>query len=67
MIEKHPELKPRNIPRKGKVNFENLFKHFKPNIIKRGKDSLDLFIKEGLAIKAQRPPVNGMLTNGFIF
>ena len=28
MIEKHPELKPRNIPRKGKVNFENLFKRF---------------------------------------
>ena len=67
MIEKHPELKPSYIPKKGKINFENLFKHFEPQLIKNGKDSLDVFIKEGLAIRAQRPPINGMFTNGFVF
>ena len=61
------ELKPSHILRKGKVNFQNLFNQFEPQILKNGKDCLDVFIKEGLAIKAQRPPINGMLTNGYVF
>ena len=67
MIEKHPELKPSHIPKRGKVNFENLFKQFKPQILKNGKDTLENFILEGMAIKSERPPLNGMLTNGYIF
>ena len=67
MIEKHPELKPSHMPKKGKVNFENLFRRFKPQLIKNGKDTLENLILEGMAIRSEKPHINGMLTNGFIF
>ena len=66
MIECHKDLKPPIIPRRGKPSFTNLFKHFTPKIIKNGKDTMDIYIKEGMAIKYKRPSLNNMFTNGFI-
>ena len=65
MIECHSNLKPNIIPRRGKQDFTNLFKHFTPKIIKNGKDSLDVFVKEGMAIKYKSANLNNMSTNGF--
>ena len=66
MIEFHKNLKPTTIPKKGKPSFNNLFKHFTPKIIKNGKDTIDVFVKEGMAIKYNRPSLNNMNTNGFV-
>ena len=66
MIKHHKDLKPKNIPKKGRVNFNNLFQHFTPKIIHKGKDTLDLYLKEGIHIKKNRPSVNTMHTNGFV-
>ena len=65
MIECHQDLKPPIIPRRGTPSFTNLFKHFTPKIINYGKDTLDTYIKEGMAIKYKKPSLNNMFTNGF--
>ena len=64
MINSHIDLIPNTISRK--VDFKNLFSNFTPQIIKHGKDTLDLFIQEGLAIRASKPTINTMSTNGFV-
>ena len=65
MIESHQDLKPNTIPRRGKPDFNNLFKHFTPKILKNGKDTMDVYIKEGMAIKYKKPSLNNMSSNGF--
>ena len=64
MMEAHKDLKPPSF--KNKVNFQNLFTHYKPEVIRYGKDCLDTFLKEGMEIKYQKPKLNQMMTNGFI-
>ena len=64
MIAVHKNLKPNNESRT--VNFKNLFTHFKPEILRYGKNCLDTFLKEGIEIKYKKPNLNGMKTNGFI-
>ena len=66
MIKTHSDLKPHTIPRRGKVDFKNLFNHFTPQVIKQGKDTLSTYIEEGLAIRAYKPDMNTMNTNGFV-
>jgi len=61
----HPDLKPQTI--RNKVNFADFITHFKPEIIDRGRDTLDTFIREGVRLKNDKPSLNNMCTNGFIF
>ena len=61
----HPELKPEEI--KNKVNFSDFLTHFKPEIIDRGVDTLDTFVREGVRLKNDKPPLNNMCLNGFNF
>ena len=49
------------------VNFNNLFTIFKPEIIKYGYDTMDVYVKEEIIIKYARPTLNNILTNGFDF
>ena len=63
MSKVHSNLKPNTIPRR--VNFNNLFKHFTPKLLHKGKDTLDTFLKENMHIKLTKPSMNTMLTNGF--
>ena len=49
MIAAHTDLRPSEIKR-GPVNFEQLFKSFKPEVIKKCRDTLDMYIWEGLLI-----------------
>ena len=65
MCTEHYDLKGDNI--KNKVDLESFMHHFKPEIVKKGKDTLDVFIKEGLCLKYDKPTLNNMQTNGFIF
>ena len=66
MMDCHSTLRPGVIPRRGKVDFTNLFNHFSCKLIKEGKDLLDVFVKEGLAIRNNKPSLNNMVTNGFV-
>ena len=61
----HSELEPENI--RNKVNFGEFVKHFKPELIDRGIDTLDTFVREGIRLKYDMPPLNNMNTNGFNF
>ena len=65
MQKEHPDLQPQNF--KNKVDFSKYIEHFRPEIIERGKDTLDTFVREGIRIKYDNPPLNNMNTNGFNF
>ena len=66
MIKHHKELEPKDMPRRGRINFNNLFQHFKPKIIHKAKDTLDLYLKEGIHIQRNKPHINTMHTNVFV-
>ena len=66
MIKHHKELEPKDMPRRGRINFNNIFQHFKPKIIHKGKDTLDLYLKEGIHIQRNKPHINTMHTNVFV-
>ena len=61
----YPELEPDDIL--NKVYFPELLTHFKPEIIDRGKDTLDTFVREGIRLRNDKPPLNNMCLNGFNF
>ena len=65
MLNVHPELKPAEI--KNKVNFPEFLNHFKPELIDRGLDTLDTFVREGVKLRNDKPPLNNMCLNGFNF
>ena len=65
MKKHHSDLEPDNITRK--VNLPNFFTIFTPNIVERGKDTLDTFIREGLTIRQKNPTMYNMQGNGFVF
>ena len=65
MRKTHPDLEPDSF--KNKVDLGAYVEHFKLEIIDRGRDTLDTFIREGIHIKYDNPPLNNMNTNGFIF
>ena len=65
MRKAHSDLEPENI--RNKVNFTEFVKHFKPELIARGIDTLDTFVREGIRLKYDKPPLNNMNTNGFNF
>ena len=56
---------PKYKPKAGKRDFETFFKHFEFSIEERCKDTLDTFIREGLAIDRIKPKINNMCGNGF--
>ena len=65
MALKHKRNKPRkSLP--NQINFKNLLKHYKVEILKTCKDPLECFISEGLYIKKLSPNLNNHLENGFI-
>ena len=70
MINNHPDLQPtteqlKNL--KGKVDFGTFLTRFTPSILYHGKDTLDVFINEGLYIRDNKPKMNNNLSNGFVF
>ena len=65
MVKFHKDLKPKTQRKKGKRDYNAFFKNFTGQIINHGRDTLDMYLKENLAIKTQKPSVNTMLTNGF--
>ena len=56
---------PKYKPITGKRDFETFFKHFEFSIEERCKDTLDTFVREGLAINRIKPKINNMCGNGF--
>ena len=62
MLKVHDNLKPTTFPR---PDLNTFFKNFTCQIINHGKDTLDTFLKENLAIKSQKPQLNTMSTNGY--
>ena len=65
MGEHHKRNKPRkDLP--NKINFNNLLKHYKIEILKKCKDPLECFISEALYIKKESPTINNHLENAFI-
>ena len=52
--------------KRSKPNFEKLWEHFTFKKAAKGKDIMDLFIKEGLVISRTKPKVNNMMGNGLI-
>ena len=65
MVLKNKRNKPRK-PLPNKINFKNLFKHYKVEILKQCKDPLETYIVECMNIKKSVPTLNNILTNGFI-
>ena len=63
MVKFHEDLKPNTIKRK--TDYNAFFTNFTGQIIDHGRDTLDTFLKENMAIKALKPKINTMLTNGF--
>ena len=51
----------------GKREYETFFNIFKFDIINKGKDPIDAYLRESRAITRLRPPLNKMCNNGFIF
>ena len=64
MIKCHEDLKP-SISKRGRPDYNLFFKNFTGQVINHGRDTLDTFLKENMEIKAQRPHINTMMTNGF--
>ena len=66
MLLKHKRNKPRKqLP--NKINFQNLFKHYKVEILKQCKDPLETYIVEQMNIKKKdSATLNNNQTNGFI-
>ena len=66
MLLKHKRNKPRKqLP--NKINFQNLFKHYKVEILKQCKDPLETYIVEQMNIKKKdSATLNNYQTNGFI-
>ena len=65
MIKCHGDLKPSKIERK--TSLPNFLQTFTPEIVARGRDTLDTFIREGLAIRDRKPTMNNCSSNGFCF
>ena len=65
MIAAHPELKPETIV--NRVNFTDFLLNVSPEIVCRGKDTLETFIREGIYIRNEKPALNNINNNGFIF
>lgn len=65
LVRNHGDLKPAHIERKPRL--DNFFEYFTPNIVARGRDTLDTFIREGLAIRDSKPTMNNCSSNGFCF
>ena len=60
MAEHHKRNKPRkNVP--NKINFKNLLKHYKIEILKKYNDLLECFMTEGIYIKKESPTINSHL------
>ena len=66
MITAHNDLRPVEIKRRGTVDLKKFFKSFSPKIIKRGHDTLDTYLWEGLMIEELQPSLNTMKYNGFL-
>ena len=48
-------------------DFEKFFENYDFRVLERGRDSLDTFLRENLAIQRERPGLNQNQTNGFMF
>ena len=60
MIAAHSELKPETIV--NRVNFTSFLLNVKPEIVCKGKDTLEIetFIREGIYIKNEKPVLNNV-------
>ena len=52
--------------KKSKPDMAKLWEHFNFRKVTKGKDILELFIKEGLVIGRSQPKINNIMGNGFI-
>ena len=53
------------VPRRGKPDFPSFFSNWKPQILRKCRDTLDAYLWEGLKINQLKPSINKYPNNGF--
>ena len=62
-----PETRSKAIQKRSrKPDLKNLLKIYEFSKLAKGKDVLEVFIREGIAIQKHRPNLNNMSGNGFV-
>ena len=64
LVTTHPEAV---TGKKNTRDFKNFLKNYDFRILDRGRDCIDTFLKENLAIQREQPALNECKTNGWMF